>query len=198
MSKTPEGGLPTPETQSSREVLMEKLSAHLDEDLDFGVFERNKVNEQCLERFNKTWDEVRAEMQKNIETGITLVSVPPELEGKEQTHSTEGGVYRGSVVKGKELIPGLLDQSGNWMTKRFLEVLYLRYPHTTFNQDLAIKRAEGIVAEQNYTTADIHKESLRRDVTPEELDAAKILLQDKVEAVLKSHGLEPIEKEGAE
>jgi len=162
------------------EKMIEVVSKVLDE-IHNERFVSAKVEKQCQDRFSMGWDQVRKEMHIRISKGFELL---PEAKNQPSENLS---------IKPEYVIEGICGQTGNWMINQFLYVLYLA--HT--------KHKRGI----DYYMDKINKmglpelSSIINDKTYEHhimsdyqrilylLRIAPVILPEKVNEVLESHGL---------
>ena len=123
--------------------------------------EKVNVDKQCLSRFGMSWDDVRKNMQEKLLSGFELIP------------STEG--HKGLRVEPEFAIKGLAECTGNWMTNKFLEVLYLSYSKSEWFKQACLKK-------MNENPDVLDKWDL--------LDIAPDIAPEKVEEVLRSYGLD--------
>ena len=129
-------------------------------------FESSNVNGQCEERFRMSWDKVREGMCESISKGFELLS----------------GVN--VVIKPEFLIEGIAGSTGNWMTNRFLSVIYLGYSKAEWIKELYMKQLQELSEKE---VSDARTDN--NDVHWKLVTVAQDLFPERVQEVLSSHNL---------
>lgn len=178
MSEKMSTGAPTPEKEGVEKVRMhevekiqvpENVKKVVEDMLDRLHNKTNDsvdVNQQCLDRFGISWKDVCKEMEERISKGFELL---PETKG-----------HKGLRVEPEFVIRSMAGKTGNWMTNKFLEVLYLSYSKSGWLKESYLKKmGENPDALKDGGENRWNLINVAPDVAPE-----------KVEEVLKSYGLD--------
>jgi hypothetical protein len=133
------------------------------------------VDKQCRKRFGITWQEVRKQMDTRVTRGFLLIDDKEDSDG--------------FSLSSQDILRHFCNKTGNWMTNKYLWVLYLKFSRPSLWQ-------------KNLYTQQLENPELLKSLTDENMDdydtekawflfgIAPYIALGQVQDVLSSYGLE--------